>query len=559
MAEAADDRYVCDKCERSYTRPDSCHDHMKAKHATTAPSTCRYCRRVFTDMAAMHGHLETVHGKVLHLCSHCGKNYVSEKSRKAHEPKCPKKPEQPQPQPQPQSQPQLQNDGDVLFAPDAREEAEDLGFDATLEVKEEKADEDDTTSQTTSDVVEASFGSEEEAGQRSSNRTKTSSSEDDDEDENDEEKAPGGKAGATFIVTAAHAASEEDDEDDDDEETPKEAALKGLAEAYASENEDDEDEAGEDEEGFEVQDETAASIPGSRDPDDNEDDDDDNDVDEADEEEEEDEDEVNEADNEEAEDDEDDEEAEDDDFVDTSVAASKAAEQKSATCGPLHPQSEAGGTSPEAEDEEGVDVRARAANPGPQDPEEEDEDDDEEDAAQRPVEAEKTFPVINVGSDEEDDDGISVVATVPPPPITIGDSDNEAEDAQPEACSNPDVAHFLKWVASLTEGQRTAFAPVLARKVLGHPQIEDDAPWNLIQAHTGIFIGWPWTDDQKDEFLNRLKALHPVLYLEYEMCLHAPPPPDPANFVGDLLNVYNVDLTAPNFQFRCKKCGEDPF
>ena len=88
-------------------------------------------------------------------------------------------------------------------------------------------------------------------------------------------------------MTAAQAALEEDEEDDDggEEKTPKKAALKGLAEAYASE--DDEDD---------------------------EDDDDENEVDEA-----------------------SDKEAEDDgQFFDTSVAPSKAAEpvQKSATCGP---------------------------------------------------------------------------------------------------------------------------------------------------------------------------------------------------------------------------------
>ena len=88
-------------------------------------------------------------------------------------------------------------------------------------------------------------------------------------------------------MTAAQAALEEDEEDDDggEEKTPKKAALKGLAEAYASE--DDEDD---------------------------EDDDDENEVDEA-----------------------SDKEAEDDgEFFDTSVAPSKAAEpvQKSATCGP---------------------------------------------------------------------------------------------------------------------------------------------------------------------------------------------------------------------------------
>ena len=116
----------------------------------------------------MHEHLVTVHGKALHLCRHCGKNYVSEKSRKAHENKCPKKDGQPQPQ----------NEGDKLFAPD------DPGFDAALEVKEEEAEEDETTSE----VIEASFGSEAtsedeaEAGQNPVDRTQTPSVNEDDKE-----------------------------------------------------------------------------------------------------------------------------------------------------------------------------------------------------------------------------------------------------------------------------------------------------------------------------------------------------------------------------------------
>ena len=245
------------------------------------------------------------------------------------------------------------------------------------------------------------------------------------------------------------------------------------------------------------------------------------------------------------------------DWIDTSVAPSKAAAPqevpvlKSATCGPPHSQSEAKGTSPEAENEEGVEVQERssASNPGPQDSAEEEGDDDDEegddddeddsDASQKPVEAAKTFQVVNLDLEEKADDGITVVATVLPPPITIGigdlDNEDKAEGAQPEVLNDAQVAHFFNWVASLTEGQRTAFAPVLARKVAGHPQIEDDGPWNLIQAHTGIFIGWPWTDGQKEEFLKLVKELDPIFFLEYEMCLHAPPPPDQANFFGDLL------------------------
>ena len=174
---------------------------MRDKHEVAKGKNCRFCKVVWSTKEDLHDHLVRDHGKTLHLCGDCGNNYANEKSLRTHKNKCPKRN-----QPQPQPQPQPRNEGDDLFAPDAREEAEDLGFDAVLEVKEEEADEDETTSETTSEVVEASFGS-----------GRGVSSEDYDEDENDKEKASG-EAAATFIVTPAHAASEEDDEDDDDGE-----------------------------------------------------------------------------------------------------------------------------------------------------------------------------------------------------------------------------------------------------------------------------------------------------------------------------------------------------
>ena len=120
---------------------------MRDKHEVAKGKNCRFCKTVWPGKEDLHAHLVRDHGKTLHLCGDCGNNYANEKSQGTHVKKCPQRNQQPQPQ-------------NELFALDAREKADNPGFDAALEIKEEEADEDEMTSETTSDVVEASFGSE---------------------------------------------------------------------------------------------------------------------------------------------------------------------------------------------------------------------------------------------------------------------------------------------------------------------------------------------------------------------------------------------------------------
>ena len=162
---------------------------MRDKHEVAKGKNCRFCKTVWPGKEDLHAHLVRDHGKTLHLCGDCGNNYANEKSQGTHVKKCPQRNQQPQPQ----------NEGDEPFAPDAREEADDSGFDATLEVKEEEADEDEKTSE---------------------------------DDKVDEEAS--NKAAATFTIAASEeeengGKSAVDDDDDEDGEKSPAASLKGLA------------------------------------------------------------------------------------------------------------------------------------------------------------------------------------------------------------------------------------------------------------------------------------------------------------------------------------------
>ena len=215
-------------------------------------------------------------------------------------------------------------------------------------------------------------------------------------------------------MTAAQAALEEDEEDDDggEEKTPKKAALKGLAEAYASE--DDEDD---------------------------EDDDDENEVDEA-----------------------SDKEAEDDgQFFDTSFAPSKAAEpvQKSATCCP-----------PETPIQRQARPRTRKEwkcrkklQPQDSDGEEEGDEDEEDDESQRPPKAQQTFAVVNLESEHEE---VAIIhgPQPKPPRIVINDYDDDdvTEVMGPQTSEDTEVEYFLQWFSSLEEFQMAAFSDVLIKK-----------------------------------------------------------------------------------------------